>query len=123
MDPGLDIRPAAGFSESEPFRPVASQTVSAPDLPAAKAVGASAKAAATDVDRADGRRRDRDPSARDISMDTQSREAIYRILDQRSRRRARQKPDEALLRRRAYSQTTENVEAPVSPAHKADFEV
>jgi hypothetical protein len=122
MGSGFGIRPTAGVAVSGRARPVAAQTASAPELPGAKAIGAPAQAAASRNDPPRSGGASADDLSRDISIDGQSREVIYRVVESRSRQLVRQKPDEALLRNRAYSRAIENGTSPLPPESQADIE-
>lgn len=57
---------------------------------------------------------------REVFVDAQTREVIFRVIDERSRRVVRQMPDEALLRMRAYNQALVNGETPTEARAMAD---
>ena len=60
--------------------------------------------------------------ARDFTIDPQSREVIYRVIDTRTREVMRQVPDAALLRSRAYSRAIADGATPIAAQAKADIE-
>jgi hypothetical protein len=122
MGSGFGIRPPARAAESGRARPGAAQTASAPELPGAKAVAATAEAAAGSNQPPRSGGADPDYQFRDVSIDVQSREVIYRVVEARSRRLVRQKPDETLLRNRAYAHAIENGTSPPAPESLADIE-
>lgn len=49
---------------------------------------------------------------REVFVDAQTREVIFRVIDESSRRVVRQMPDQALLRLRAYNQALIGGETP-----------
>ena len=49
---------------------------------------------------------------RDVVLDPQTREVIYKVIDNRSRQVVRQVPEEALLRMRAYTRAIARGESP-----------
>ena len=113
MDAGLTIRPSLGVAPTAAFaRPAAApaptqQTVST-ELPSAKTVTAAQNAAPVrnDLKRAD------ENVTRDVVLDPQTREVIYKVIDNRSRQVVRQVPAEALLRMRAYTRAIARGESP-----------
>ena len=58
-----------------------------------------------------------------VTIDPQTREVIYRMIDSRTRQVIKQVPDETLLRNRAYSQAIANGATPFQAESKADLEV
>jgi hypothetical protein len=85
------------------------------ELPAPKAVTAAANAAHAQA--ALGRA----PTlTREVFVDAQTREVIFRVIDERSRRVVRQMPDQALLRMRAYNQALLDGEKPSEARAIAD---
>ena len=98
MDTGLTLKPAPSVAQIGDVRPAAVPNAVATELAPAKTVTATsdtAQAPATD-----------DSRKREIVLDPQSREVIYRVVDERSRRVIRQVPEEAMLRLRAYARAT-----------------
>lgn len=57
---------------------------------------------------------------REVFVDAQTREVIFRVIDERSRRVVRQMPDQALLRMRAYNQALVAGETPAEARQMAD---
>lgn len=57
---------------------------------------------------------------REVFVDAQTREVIFRLVDERSRRVVRQTPDEALLRMRAYNKALADGEKPSQARALAD---
>jgi len=57
---------------------------------------------------------------REVFVDAQTREVIFRVIDERSRRVVRQVPDQALLRMRAYNQALVAGESPQEARQIAD---
>ena len=104
MDAGLTIRPNSGAMPTAALaRPAAApapaqQTVPT-DLPAAKTVTAAQNATPlrNDLKRAE------ESLTRDVVLDPQTREVVYKVIDTRFRQVVRQVPSEALLRMRAYT--------------------
>jgi hypothetical protein len=123
MDTGVAIKPVAGVGQTDPVRPsIPVPTDFAPDLPGAKAVGAAPAPATTQNDAAAGNSPSAPYIARDVHIDAQSREVIYRVIDTRTRQVIRQVPDEALLRNRAYSRAIADGATPLAAQAKADIE-
>jgi hypothetical protein len=58
--------------------------------------------------------------SREVFVDAQTREVIFRVIDERSRRVVRQVPDQALLRMRAYNKALLNGESPAEARAMAD---
>jgi hypothetical protein len=57
---------------------------------------------------------------REVFVDAQTREVIFRVIDERSRRVVRQVPDQALLRMRAYNQALVSGETQTEARQIAD---
>ncbi len=114
MDSGLTIRPTGAAAQQSLVRaePAPARQTVATELAPSQSVTASADTAAV---RNDGPK----PAAlqaqttREIVLDPQSREVIFRVRDERSGRVVRQVPDEALLRLRAYQRAIADGEAPL----------
>ena len=110
MDAG-SLKAPAGVPPASAARPVVNAPVAPTQLPPAKAV-----APVTDVPPAR-----HDPIAaanqtiRDVILDPQSREVVFRILDARSRQTVRRLPAEARLKLRAYARALEEGESPEAP--------
>src|SRR5262249_25538015 len=113
MDAGLTIRPSLGVVPTAALARVAAspaptqQTV-ATDLPATKTVTAPQNATPlrNDLKRAE------ESVTRDVTLDQQTREVVYKVIDPRSRQVVRQVPAEALLRMRAYTRAIARGESP-----------
>jgi len=116
MDTGVTIKPNPGVV-AQTYAPsiIASPDPVATDLPASKAVTASA--ATTDP------RNAAPATTHETIIDPQTRELIYRVIDVQTRQVVRQVPDEALLRVRAYAQAMANGDTPVQALNQADVEV
>jgi hypothetical protein len=97
MDTGLTPKAAAVAQVSDLRPDPAARNAVATELAAAKAVTATSNTAQTPLD---------DTRKREIVLDPHSREVIYRAVDVRARRVVRRLPEEAMLRLRAYKQTT-----------------
>lgn len=95
MDAVLPLKAPAGVAEVKHER-----VESAPVREGVRADLAPAKT----VTAAEGTTASRNYS-REWLVDPQSRDLIYRVVDERSRRVVRQVPDQALLRLRAYTRT------------------
>jgi hypothetical protein len=63
------------------------------------------------------------PFSREITIDPQSREVIFRVIDVRSRQVVRQVPDEALLRMRAYTRAIADGKTPIQAQSMSDHKV
>src|SRR5215510_14758911 len=121
MDAGLTIRPSLGVTQTAAIaRPAAvpaptQQTVTT-DLPAAKTVTAAPTATPlrNDLKRAE------ESVTRDVTLDPQTREVVYKGIDTRFRHVVRQVPSEALLRMRAYTHAIARGESP-NQAAQADI--
>jgi hypothetical protein len=124
MDAGLTIKPVAGVAATDYARPVAAAAASSivTDLPENKTVAPTSDttSARNDAPRPDGTTADY--ITHSVTIDPQSREVIYRIIDSRTRQVIRQVPDEALLRNRAYSKAIESGASPFEALTQADFE-
>ena len=64
-----------------------------------------------------------DSHARDVVIDPQSREVLYRAIDVRARQAARQVPDQALRRSRVYARALAEEADAASSERQADREV
>jgi hypothetical protein len=100
VDAAVTIKPAATIAASALSRPDPApvRQAVATELAAPKAV-----TAATDAARAAGADAQKANLTREVFIDAQMREVIFRVIDERSRRVVRQVPDQALLRMRAYN--------------------
>jgi hypothetical protein len=119
MDAGLTTKPVAGVTVTDFARPtpVYLQAGTPTDLPPAKAVSPAPAAAAIRPESSSA-----DYTTHNITIDSQIREVIYRVIDTRTRQVVRQVPDEVLLRSRAYSQAIENGLSPFAAQTQADLE-
>jgi len=117
MDSGLTIRPIAGGAETALVRPEAPALRNAVSttLPSAQAVTAAADSARTagyDSSRSQN-------LSREVILDPQTREVIFRVIDVRSGQVERQVPDAALMRLRAYLRT-EAESKTATPDHQSE---
>lgn len=123
MDTGVTNRPVSGVVASDYVRPaaVAAQAATATDLPDSKAVTPAADASSTPNDPSTA-----DAAAsymtRNVTIDPQTREVIYRVIDTRTQQVVQQVPDQALLRNRAYSKAIADGATPFQAQAKADLE-
>lgn len=117
MDAAITIKPAATIAASAPSRPDPApvRQAVATELAAPKAV-----TAANDAARAPGADLQKTNLTREIFIDAQMREVIFRVIDERSRRVVRQVPDEALLRMRAYNKALDDGLKPAQARAMAD---
>jgi hypothetical protein len=60
------------------------------------------------------------PQSRDVILDAQSREVIFRVVDVRSGRVVRQVPDEAIMRLRAYNRALASGKSPLEAESNTD---
>lgn len=111
---------------SKPPAPVATTAFVRPDVqPVREAVAtelAAPKAVTAVTDAAPGNTVAKQvaPFTREILIDPQSREVIFRVVDVRSRQVVRQVPDEALLRMRAYTRAIADGKTPTQAQNMAD---
>jgi hypothetical protein len=108
MDAGLTIRPTVSVAESSMVRPepVPVRAAVAPTLAPPKSVTAPADVARQQAhDAALQSQQQQTQMRREVLIDAQTREVIYRVIDVRNGRIDHQVPDEALLRLRAYNRT------------------
>jgi hypothetical protein len=119
MDAGLTIRPVAGGTIADFARlPTVYLPAGAPtELPTTKVVNPVAQAPATRPEASST-----DYTTHDVTIDSQIREVIYRVIDTRTRQVIRQVPDEILLRTRAYSKAIEDGRSPFAAQAQADIE-
>jgi hypothetical protein len=124
MDAGLTTKPVVGAAVTDHARPAAAsvQTGVPTDLPEAKAIVPAADASATGNNAPRLNNSSADYTTHDVTIDAQTREVIYRVIDTRTRQVIRQVPDEALLRSRAYSKAIENGSSPFAAQAQADLE-
>jgi hypothetical protein len=106
MDSGLTIRPTASVAETVYVRPEASpvRTAVATTLAPSQSVTAAPATQNSSYDSARHAVADQQ-TMRQIIIDPQSREVIYRVIDVRTGQVNHQVPDEALLRLKAYART------------------
>jgi flagellar protein FlaG len=124
MDAGLTSRPVAGVAVTDYARPAAAANVgTAPtDLPAEQAVTPVSDPTPTRNDTPQPTGSDYD--VRSVTIDPQTREVIYRVIDSRTKQVINQVPDQTLLRNRAYLQAIANGKTPVeADLQAADIEV
>jgi hypothetical protein len=107
MDAGLTIRPTVSVAESSIVRPepMPVRAAVAPTLPPPKSVFASTDAARTQAHDSALQAQQQAQMRREVVIDTQTREVIFRVIDVRNGEIDHQVPDEALLRMRAYNRT------------------
>jgi hypothetical protein len=98
MDTGLTLKPAASPAPTSDQRPARARNTVATELAAAQTVTAASNTARIPAPD--------DSRVHEIILDPHSREMIYRIVDERSRRVVRQVPEEAKQRLRAYARAT-----------------
>ncbi len=123
MDAGIAAKPIIGVAPTDHARPaaVAAQGAAPTELPEAKVVNPLPEAASA--------RNDAQPSgnpspAYDIhgyTIDPQTREVVYRVMDLRTRQVLWQVPDAALLRRNAYSRVLADGEKRTSAKNQTDI--
>jgi flagellar protein FlaG len=117
MSSASTIKPEAGVVTGAYTRPAPAevQQAVATELPAAKSVTAPAAAAAS---------KNPPQNARDLSrqiiLDAESREVIFRVMDARSRQVIWQVPEEALLRMRAYTRALFDGRSPIQARSHTD---
>ena len=104
MDSGLTIRPTASVAETVYVRPEASpvRTAVATTLAPSKSVTAAPESHNTPVHDPARHAVAEQLTTRQVIIDPQSREVIYRVIDARTGQVNYQVPDEALLRLKAY---------------------
>jgi hypothetical protein len=118
MDAGLTIRPTASAARTGYRRRDANRSKVANELASSPGGTAPAGIAAIGSD-ADARL----PGARGYNIDPQSREVIYRAIDDlQSRRIVRQTPQEAALKLKAYVWARARGEAPNEAEAHADLQ-
>jgi hypothetical protein len=92
----------------------------ATQLTAAQSVTAAADTAAPRNDSARAAHAYAPSQTRDVILDAQSREVIFRVVDVRSGRVVRQVPDEAIMRLRAYTRAMANGKSPLEADSNTD---
>jgi hypothetical protein len=129
MEAGLSIRPSAAVPETALLRsdPLPVRTAVATTLAPGKSV-----TAAVDSNRSTGhesrhnalaqQQQQQQRMSREVFIDPQTREVIFRVMDVRTGRVDHQVPDEALLRMRAYTRAMANGESPLEADHNTNTE-
>ncbi|WP_406854096.1 hypothetical protein ABEG18_16250 [Alsobacter sp. KACC 23698] len=109
MDIGLTPRPVASVGTPVRTEPLPPPDAVATDLPPAAAVTASPDAAQVRVDLSRGSQSIQDLEVavretikRNLLLDPETRQVVYKAVDTRSGQTVEQIPDEALLKLRAY---------------------
>jgi hypothetical protein len=125
MDSGLTIRPTTTVAETVHVRPeIASVRTAVPTtLAASKSVVAapdSSRTAGYDPGRMPAPQPSQPEVTRQVVLDPQTREVIYRVIDVRTGQVARQTPDAALLRLRAYIKALAKGENPIMAESATD---
>ena len=122
MDSGLTIRPIAGSAETAYVRleAAAVRTAVATTMAPAQTV-----TAANDSARSAGHDPSRNAPAqanvtREVVLDAQTREVIFRVIDVRTGQVQRQVPDAALMRLRAYNRTMAEGKSPLDAGQDTD---
>jgi hypothetical protein len=125
MDAGVTIKPVAGVAVTDYARPAAVVATGAvaTDLPDNKAVSPTSDSTPVRNDTPQPPdSSSADYVTRTVTIDPQSREVIYRVIDSRTRQVIQQVPDEALLRNRAYSKAIQSGDTPFDALRRADLE-
>ncbi len=124
MDAGISIRPVTGVAVTDYVRPAAAATAGtgSTDLPPEQTVAPTVDPTPTRNNPVPAGSSNADYDTRSITIDPQSREVIYRIIDSRTNQVIQQVPDETMLRNRAYSQAIANGSTPFQAQAKADLE-
>jgi hypothetical protein len=124
MDAGISIRPVTGVAVTDYVRPSTTATAGtgSTDLPPEQTVSPTVDPTPTRNDPVPSGSSNADYDTRSITIDPQSREVIYRIIDSRTNQVIQQVPDETMLRNRAYSQAIANGSTPFQAQAKADLE-
>lgn len=122
MDIALTSKPPAPTAQAAVVRPDVQPVREAvqTELAAPKAVTAVTDAAATNAPLSNEAAAKAAPFSREIMIDPQSREVIFRVVDVRSRQVVRQVPDQALLRMRAYTRALDDGKTPTEAQNMAD---
>jgi hypothetical protein len=122
MDAGLTIQPVTGVAVTDYVRPAATAGTGPTQLPPEQTVAPAPDSTPTNNGTAQPGNPSSDNITSSITIDPQSREVIYRVIDSRTRQVIQQVPDEALLRNRAYSQAIANGATPFQAQTQADLE-
>lgn len=107
--------------DAPPVREAVSTELAAPKAVTAVTNAASSNAPSSNLSNEVAQRAA--PFTREILIDPQSREVIFRVIDVRSRQVVRQVPDEALLRMRAYTRAIADGKTPTQAQNMADHKV
>jgi len=121
METGLTIKPVVSVHVAAPVRfdPAPAQQAVTTELPAQKSVTAPSAPAPTKAQE----RRAAEPraNARDIVIDAETKQVIYRVINVRSGQVVRQVPEESALRLQAYVRALTEGDDARTP-HQADLE-
>lgn len=117
MDANLSFKPAVAAVGLDAARSLPAAPAAPTDLPAEQTVTPIAGTAAARSNPAPAGR----PTHGEVVIDPASRQVIYRVLDQDSRRIVWQEPDEATLRLRAYARAA-NTSVRRAPLPSTDVE-
>jgi flagellar protein FlaG len=120
MDTGLTTRPTGSVAQTSYVRPdpAPAREAVATQLAAAQSVTAAGNTAAPHNEAP--RKAFAPQTSRDVVLDAQSREVIFRVVDVRSGRVVRQVPDEAIMRMRAYNRTLASGKSPLEADTNTD---
>ncbi len=120
MNPGLTIRPIASVAPTDVVRtaPVAENNAVRTDLAPSQSVTVAPQSTAIRNDPA--LMSNQRNVSRELVVDPEMREVIYRVVDVNSGQVVRQVPDEAILRLRAYTRAIEKGKTPAQAFSKAD---
>lgn len=125
MDAGLTSRPLASVAVTDYVRPAAAATIGttptdlSPEQTVIPAQDTSKTGNDTPQPAGAGQLSE---YVRSVTIDPQTREVIYRVIDSRTNQVIDQVPDQTLLRNRAYSLAIANGETPVEAEKQADLE-
>jgi hypothetical protein len=117
MDTGVIVRPNGSAARATGTRRSGPRNAGVTDLATSQTVTAAPD---TDLIRNDTAHDEAIELAK-IILDAQSREVLYRTLDERSQRVARQAPEAVARRLKAYARPNEETANPIGP--HADFKV
>lgn len=129
MDAGLTSRPVAGVASTDYARSaavIATAGTAQTDLPPTQTVTPTQNTTPTSNDIPQFAGAGSSPSdydVRSVTIDPETREVIYRVLDSRTNQVISQIPDQTLLRNRAYSLAIANGATPVEAEDKADLDL
>jgi hypothetical protein len=121
MDAGLSIKSVSAAVASDYVRPIVAASTAATDLPDSQTVTPAPVASPTQNDVPLSENSSSAYIAHSITIDPQSREVIYRVIDTRTRQVIQQVPDAALLRSRAYSKAIADGSSPFDAQSRADL--